>query len=306
MTVSCPKCNKEFKHPYLLKRHLNRKNPCKQVEKNLPQLTSINLNLPQLTSINLKKKRATNNTNMSEENNTLKKCLYCDKKYSSKNELRHFRTSCLKIPKDIKNEIIIKYNKHKKNKNNISIVSTINKDNSNNNITHITNYNLQNNNIVNNITNKIEVKVNPIGKEDMSFLTKDDKLKILNRIYNSIPELVKTIHNHPKNRNFYLPNLNKNIIACINNNNEIEYNDYDSICYQILQDNVDRIDELYNELESEINDSIKNKLENVIKKVENGELDTRYIKDIKLYIMNISKRNKEELLNYIENIEKIK
>ena len=78
-------------------------------------------------------------------------------------------------------------------------------------------------------------------------------LRILNRIYNSIPELVKTIHNHPSNRNFYLPNTNKNVIACLNNQNEIEYNDYNDVCQQILQDNVERLDELFNELETEVN-----------------------------------------------------
>ena len=69
-----------------------------------------------------------------------------------------------------------------------------------------------------------------MGKEDLSFMTKEDKLRIVGRMYNSITELVKTIHNYPENRNFYLPNTNKNVIAYLNGDNEIEYNDYNQVC----------------------------------------------------------------------------
>ena len=43
---TCERCKKTFKYPYMLKKHLMRKYPCKGLEKNLPQFTSINLNLP--------------------------------------------------------------------------------------------------------------------------------------------------------------------------------------------------------------------------------------------------------------------
>ena len=85
--------------------------------------------------------------------------------------------------------------------------------------------------------------------------------------------------------------------------NEIEYNDYNAICQQILQNNVERLDELFNELETEVNGSIRTRLEGVIQKVEDGKLDKKYVKDIKLYILNNSKRNKDEILDYIEQIE---
>ena len=65
-----------------------------------------------------------------------------------------------------------------------------------------------------------------------------------------ITELVKTIHNYPENRNFYLPNTNKNVIAYLNGDNEIEYNDYNEMCEKILQDNMERLDELMTELET--------------------------------------------------------
>ena len=49
-----------------------------------------------------------------------------------------------------------------------------------------------------------------MGKEDLSFMTKEDKLRIIvGRMYNSITELVKTIHNYPENRNFFYQKLTK-------------------------------------------------------------------------------------------------
>jgi hypothetical protein len=229
------------------------------------------------------------------------KCEYCQKKfknvrslYRHKNELR-----CKKMPHDEKSQIIQYCNNKtiQKIKSDNPILN-INQGTINNTIN-----NTVNNNINQTINNTFEVKINPVGKEDTSFLTKQDKLRILGRIYNSIPELIKTIHDNPVNRNFFLPNTNKNIVACLNNSNQIEYNDYNQMCQKILQDNVDRLDELFNELETDVNESIKCRLGSVLQKVEKGELDKKYLKDIKLYIFNASKRNKEDITNYIDNIE---
>jgi len=244
-------------------------------------------------------------------------CNFCKKKfknvrslYRHKNELR-----CKKMPDKDKTQIIQYCNNKtiQKIKTNTSvfninqgivqgIVNNTITNNTRNTNTRNTN-NILNHNVNQTVNNTIEVKINPIGKEDTSFLTKKDKLRILGRIYNSIPELIKTIHDNPVNRNFFLPNTNKNIVACINNANKIEYSDYNQMCQKILQDNVDRLDELFNELEAEVNESIKSRLGRVLQKVENGELDKKYLRDIKLYIFNASKRNKDDITNYIDTIE---
>lgn len=336
MPVSCTRCQKIFKFQYLLVRHLNRKNPCKLVEKKkdtkkIPEPKKDTKKIPkryQEEKKDTKKipEEKKNNKNISlTDNNVNNKgkmeifqkltCEYCKLPFASKKSLYRHKNElrCRSLPLS-ETQLILKKRNNKKimeiksdpsllssYENNATIINNTNNININNNGTI---NNTLNNITNNNITNNIEVKINPIGKEDISFITKQDKLRILNRIYNSIPELVKTIHDHPENRNFYLPNTNKNIIACINSNNEIEYNDYNSVCQQILQSNVDRLDEFFNELETEINDSIRNRLEKVLDKVETGKLDKRYIKDIKLHILNSSKRNQQEIFSYIEQIEK--
>jgi len=314
MPYSCDNCNHEFKRPWMLKRHLNRKNPCIQVEIEITSniIPKSSLNHPPIIhqsslSKNIDNDQKSNNNLVSADISTPFQCKYCKNVFAIKNSLyKHINElRCKKIPTSKLNQLVQKQNnKHiQLYRENNMVMST-----GNNNTKNINNGTVNNTlSIINNNTiNNIEIKINPMGKEDTSFLTQEDKKRILERMYNSLPELVKTIHNHPSNRNFFLPNTNKNIVACLNNDNEIEYNDYNSICKQILQDNVDRLDELFNELETEVNDSIRNRLERVFKKVEDGKLDTKYLKDIKLYILNNSKRNKDEILNYIENIENIK
>ena len=341
MSNVCETCKRGFKFPWMLKRHFNRIIPCKVVEKDKidqPQQKSTK-NMPIYAKIcQPQQKKYANicqymptvsnnilsNDFVDETDKRDKKCNYCNREFTMYTSLKRHQNElrCNKMKAEDMNQIILK-KKNKKiekikndpstmaliqnNQNTISI-KEINNGNITNSGTINTNTNSNNvnntNNITNNITNNtIEIKINPMGKEDTSFLTKEDKIRILERMYNSLPELVKTIHNHPSNRNFYLPNTNKNIVACLNNNNQLEYSDYNSVCQQILEDNVERLDDLFNDLETEVTDSIRNRLERVLKKVEDGSLDKKWMKNIKMYVLNNSKRNKDDIFNYIEQIE---
>ena len=282
----CLRCYKEFNFPYMLKKHMERKYPCKERNNNLPQFTSINLNLPQLTSINLtiphKKK----------EEKII--CTFCCISISKKNKRRHLRNNCLKISVNEKNNIIEKYNTHKRNKNNqIAIISkTVN-----NNI-------INSNNVTNNnITNNISIKINPFGQENIDHLNKTDILRIINRCYMAIPDLIKKIHNRPENRNFYIPNFNKKTIAYLNKKNEIIYDDYKKICELMIIKNIKRLDEYFNEFENELKESIKDRMIKVLEENYYEKLNDKYIDDIKFYLINITKKNKKELNEFMDGIE---
>ena len=278
---TCERCCKIFKFPYMLKKHLMRKYPCKELKKNLPQLTSINLNLPHLTSLNL-----------TENCKDFTECEFCKESISKKNIRRHLRNNCLKIPKDKKNQIIEKYNKHKRNKNNqIAIV---------NNTTN----NISINNTTNIINNNITFKINPLGQENIDFLKKEDILYVINRCYMGIPVLIKMIHNRPENRNFYIPNFNKNTMAYLNKKNEIIYDDYDKICEFLINKNIRRLDKYFRKFENELKESIKERMLNVVRENDNEELNDKYVEDIKFYLMSITKKNKKELHKFMDNIEK--
>jgi len=366
--TQCKTCLKTFKYQYLLKRHLHRKYPCKQVVKEEME-TAISKIYPKYIQ-NISKiypkciQNNENNENPSEQlemvqniikqgcnevlplamvssgsnhimnleqNNKDKiidkggKCDLCGREfkyicnlYKHKNELR-----CKKMTKKEKSNILSQYqnkkvkelqllnNNKKYNQclvNNGTINLNIENQNHNNidtmnNVNHIHNGNTINQvNQVNQI-NHVNVHINPLGQEDLSTLTKEEKLKILGRVYNAVPELIKTIHNKPNNRNFYLSNMNKNIVGFINQQNELEYGDYGDICQQIIEDNACRLDTLYGELENEVSDSICKRLEKVIEKNDNGELDDKYIDNIKFFIINNAKKNKKTITDYIDSIE---
>ena len=97
----CSRCLVSFRRKDKLKKHNQRKFPCKEAKKNLPQLTSINLNLPHIAKCQ--------KTGV---------CKYCEISYTLKNKNRHLRNHCLKVPITVKNQLIEKYNKHKKNNQN--------------------------------------------------------------------------------------------------------------------------------------------------------------------------------------------
>ena len=76
-------------------------------------------------------------------------------------------------------------------------------------------------------------------------------------MYNGVPELIKKIHSHPENRNLFLPNVNKNVVAYLNKDNELQYDKKDDVCQQIIDDNIDRLDDIFNEFKSDIKHTIK-------------------------------------------------
>ena len=118
-----------------------------------------------------------------------------------------------------------------------------------------------------------------------------------------VPELIKKIHTHPSNQNFYLSNMNRKIIAYLTEDNKIEYNNYDDICRQIIDDNVDRFDEIFNEIGSDLNKNIKSKIQKVIEANSNSEsINEKYIDDIKFNLLNWSKDFKTNLNNYVNKL----
>lgn len=308
---NCELCNFSSKSKYNYERHLETNKHKKAIierKKNLHQLTSININLHQLTSIDINDKNKKEKIKIIEnkiiektKKNVKTKCKYCNSDVIKNNLRRHYRTTCLKIPKSDKELIIDKYNNHKKRKN-YELVN-YNKVDNKRNITNIMN----NNNITNNIQQNFNIRINPLGKEDLSFLTDNDKISILMKRYMGVPELIKKIHNNPCNHNFFLPNVNKKIMAYLNKDNKLEYDNYHEVCDQIVEDNIQRFDEIFNEIGNKLNSNIKSRVNKVVQDNNTSEIiNKKYIEDIKFYLMNKSKEYKKDINEFISNLtEKI-
>jgi len=318
-SFQCSKCSKIFTRNYNLQRHYERKTPCilatntqfKHEIELLNSKTSIKIEenvcmIPNDTKI------IPNNPKIIPNNPkiipTVYKCKFCfeifktsNSLYKHKNELR-----CKEMPK----REVLKIKKFKKNKiikkkleSENSIVVVNNSNNSNNNSNNNNTINNNNTNTINNNINNINVNINPFGKENTDFLTRKDIIKILNKCYMGVPTLIKKIHNRPENRNLYLPNMNKNIMAYLNKEQELEYNDYNEICEELINKNIDRIDEYFIEFEKELKENVKKRMIKVLSSSNNGTLDEKYMSDIKYYLMNISRKNKKELNDFIDKLE---
>ena len=297
----CPRCLIFFRRKDYLQKHLKRKFPC--IELNSENVKKM---IPNDT------KMIPNDTNMipakSELFDKLFKCNFCNELFNNKRSLYRHKNELrckempnkeeLKIKKFKKNKIIIKKLEQEKQ---LVLQAT----NSNNTTTILNNTNtIINNNITkNNIVNHFNFNIKSFGDENTDFLTKKDKLKIVNRCYMGVPELIKRIHNNPENHNFFISNLKNNVIAILNKENEIEYNDYNQICEQLIEKNMDRLDEYFIEFESLLKDSVKERMQKVISLNNQRELTDKYMEDIKYYLMTISRKNKKDIHRFIDKIE---
>ena len=136
--------------------------------------------------------------------NRMFKSLYCLQNHLNKlkpcNDTEIYK--CEKCNK----QYITKQNFNKHIKNHPEIIETI--INNTNSITNSNNINSNNN---------INITINGFGKENMSYLTKENIKDILNKGFQSIPELIKEKHfnkDHPENHNVLDPgNLLSDTIA---------------------------------------------------------------------------------------------
>ena len=307
MTISCDICKKEFKYNYLLVRHRQRKNPCIGLENKKPRIPTYTHVKPRIPT------QCENVNNLAVENNNTpdydpksedpkyRLCEYCNIYCSKKMFKRHLREYCIYIPENKKKLLIEKYNNHKLSKNKQLVINNNNNITNNNNTTNNT-INNNNNGTINNVT----ININPLGQEDISFLTEEDKLNILAKRFMGVPELIKLIHNNPNNKNYYMPNVNKRIIAYLNKDNELEYDDYDIIIRKLIDDNKDRFDEFFYELRDKINSKIIDKVSDVVLEHDNNEnINDKYSKDIKYNIMSKSREIKETIDNYLKELKEL-
>jgi len=295
------------------KKHKKKENEGKNICTNLHQFAPICTNLHQFAPSQNQDVNQNTNNSLIKVKTGKKECKYCGIKMTRNHIARHQRTTCDKIPQVQRNRLLKKYQNHKSSKNEIVLydnnnnnnnttVNNSNNNNSNNNTITNSNNTINNNNN-NGTINNITIKINPLGKEDLSFLTNKDKIDILKCQHMGIPELIKRVHAHPSNHNFYLPNINKKMLAYLDDNNRLKYDSYDEVCMQIIDDNVGRFDDIFNEFGDELNKKIRKKIEQVIE--ANGtdiDINRKYIEAIKFHIINWSKDFKNSLDKYMDEL----
>ena len=262
----CNLCNANFSSTQRLRYHINN-NVCKILTKdyhcsicNKYYKSKYNL----LRHLNYKHK----------EKNKKLKCQYCQKEFTRKYNLVNHEKNICKVKKHI-NEYISKNNKLVRNKKSTNII----------------------NNTINNIVNINNITINSFGDENIKRLTKEDILYCINRCYSSIPELFKKIHiDIPENRNLYLSNI-KDSYMYLYKNNKWELNECKKILSNIKTDKKDIIEQYFTEYNNMFNERKRLRIIKMLKELDNGILDQKNEKKIKLILMN----NKDLLKDYYRN-----
>ena len=227
-----------------------------------------------------------------------------------------FKEMLSKIDKNILIELIEKHLNCnlKPNDNTSTLVNNTNNSTNNNTDNSIENNNCVENNTDNSNTNNIGsinnqtitnnqfININPLGKEDISFLTNEMKIGILDKMYLALPELVKTIHNKECNRNVYYKNIKDNIMAFVDDNQCIRLDNNKNVIERIIDGNIDRLDDIYQEVGDNVNVN-KDRLKKMIQLNNDRELNQKYLADLNYYFQENSNKNKKLLKN--KNIDVI-
>ena len=296
---TCEKCGKSFPHPSKLKRHNERKTPCFSVDE---KRTSIYLKEPQFTSIYLKEPQNGQMSIKSDNDSVLSlKCEYCNKFIPHiKNYKRHLRTSCEEIPLSKRKLLLEKYNKNKKHLNAL-VKDTQPLAITNNNTTN-NNNNIQNNttNIQNNNNQKLTIKINPIGKEDISSICEEKIIQFLGEGTKWFVNFISSIYKIDENRNIYIKSKKENMVQFINKDYEIDIGDLNEIISDITLSHHNVFEELYDLHHEKISKVNKNKFERANISYSNNP--ERFERKAYLNLVNINNINKK----YIDNFLKIK
>ena len=191
--------------------------------------------------------------------------------------------------------------------NEVNNVKNVNNMNNSNNIKTINN-NLNNNShntnhITNNTQNNYNIKIIPLGKEDLvNILSKDQQIKTVNSLYDSIKYLCDITHfnpNTPQYHSFLITNMQNNIAYLYDEDKNI----YKPITKDELMNSLvhERGNDIRDFMEfngDKINQRILDRLNNFIDKLDT---DKQYFKkkmnEMKVYIyyktknMNVNKLN---------------
>jgi len=332
-SFKCYKCIKSFRSNQHLKRHLTRKYPCKAVSKlnKKPEEASEKpyeaIRSQHIAKISQLQNNTINNDNGTQEeilenieNNTIVQntnitiqdkfnCKYCNQEFKHRQSLsKHINNlRCEAMPLLIKNNILSQ-KKNKKVKElkerKISTINNINNtDNSDNsdNSNNTTNTNSNNNIDIdnsnsNNTTNNI-ININAFGKENLSSISQETKINILNKRYNGHPYLVKLIFfDIIENRNFFMPNKrDKNFVKIYDGSNMTYENKVNFI--KIINNRLTEYSEQWSE---ECKDKIENKTHNSLKEMyidyRNGVLNEEYSEIIDDFLMKYTDEIKKTII----------
>ena len=172
--------------------------------------------------------------------------------------------------------------KHIKNTSNVGHI------NNTSNVGHINNTSNVSHINTNNTINNINVKVLAFKNEDLSHLTDATYLKILDRGFKSVQNLVEYIHfnkTKPENNNMYISNMrDKHIIVFDGEDWQLRHRE--DILKDLIDDKTAMLSCKFDELEEKISEPTKRKFERFIDNSDGNETISNMKNDLQLILYN--------------------
>lgn len=271
----CNLCNKTFPKKYNYDRHLKRQTPCVKVSIRCNDCLAT---FTQKSSLNYHKKYNCKGVIRSIVDKH--QCKYCNKYYATLNTLdRHIKNSCpVKKAFDSHDEDVI--------------LQAI--DNSRQHVANITTNNIINNNI-NNITNNNTVNVQnnitilPFGKEDISFITKEQWISIMDKGLNCMASFIKLLSfnkNQPQNHNMYCSDIRSPYVR-IYDGDLWKLFLYDDVYMDLVNKKSDLLMEKFNEYKDVMNPPTIKRFTLFSDGIENIDQNIGLQRDLKLLLYNM-------------------
>jgi hypothetical protein len=172
-----------------------------------------------------------------------------------------------------KKELEYKINKTTVNNNNI----TNNNNNSNNNIQVNNNY----------------ININPLGQEDISFLTQETMLSLINERYNAFNAIQRALGDNPSNINYFQKD-NKHI-KYVNEDHQLVHGHLKDIMNQQVCYGIDKIIDMYELVKDKLTRKQRKHYEKMINESLNGDINKKYSEELGLIMLDNRDTNKKFL-----------
>jgi hypothetical protein len=284
VVYSCTRCRKEFYKISHYKRHINRKNKCKE---NTSSSNNNNLktsSVPKLEHV------------FQNRNDERYICNYCNRSYSRRPNLnKHLKTCKRKEDNLLKEELfnLLLENQKKqqeKQDNYEKRIEQLQEQILNLNTGTVNYYTT--NNTTNNTQN---IQVLAYEKTDISHLKDKDYKKVLRRGNFCVPNLVDAIHfnpNKPENHNIYIPNMKTGYIMCWNGKSW-DVRNREDVIDDIYDDKsnllIDKLDE-WEEIGYKLDPIIMTKFNRFLGKMDDDIVKNKVKEEIRFLLYN--NRNK--------------
>ena len=334
MVFTCHRCLKDFKTRWNLKRHFERKNPCKEAGKTncLPKSLNCLPKSPKCLPISSKCLPTENSSESNDETvidgKKIYICMYCSKLYKNRNSKYKHQINCKNIQnneKKVKNikEIVKKLRNTDKSliidDNKLKIKKTSNiKDNDillnkisetfiNKKIVNITN---NNNNIINSnntTNNNITININPFGKENLDSLSLKTIKKIFSKKYGCLNSALSEIYAKiPENNNFHLANKGSMKYMKLYDGKGCVYEKTNKFKTRLSDKTMNHLEKLLEKNKDKIIKNHRDVIEKIIDEYFSGKLTERYDEEVELFILNHTDEMKQVLTNTLERLKSCK